>query len=61
MGLPAFNFRSLCERCCEAIKLLELFVSDSDSIDREKSRSFLRLQRNYLLKKSVKTTRFCGK
>ena len=21
-GLSAFNFRSLCERCCEAIKLL---------------------------------------
>ena len=31
-GLSAFNFRSLCERCCEDIKL-KLAVSCSDSFD----------------------------
>ena len=31
-GLSAFNFRSLCERCCEAIKL-KLVVYCSDSFD----------------------------
>ena len=41
-GLSAFNFRSLCERCCEAIKL-KLAVSFGDSFDRERSRSFLTL------------------
>ena len=46
-GLSAFNFRSLCERCCEANKL-KLVVSSSDFfLLRKESRS-------YLLKKSVK-------
>ena len=31
-GLSAFNFQSLCERCCEATKL-KLAVSCSDSSD----------------------------
>ena len=41
-----FNFQSLCERCCDAIKLkLDVYC----------------FQRNYLLKKSINTLRFCGK
>ena len=31
-GLTAFNFRCLCERCCEDIKL-KLVISLSDSFD----------------------------
>lgn len=42
-GLSAFNFQSLCERCCEAIKL-KLAVSFSDSFEWEKSRSSLFLK-----------------
>ena len=40
-GLSAFNFRSLCERCCEA--KLKLVVPCSDSLDWEKSCSFFTL------------------
>ena len=40
-GLSAFNFRSVCERCCGA--KLKLVVPCSDSLDWEKSRSFFTL------------------
>ena len=55
LGQEAFNFRFLCEQRCKAIKL-KLVDSCSDSFDWEKGSSFFCcLQRNYFLKKFVKT------
>ena len=58
-GLSAFNFRSLCERCCEG--KLKPVVSCSDFFDFRRVALSSRLHRNYLSRKPLKSLRLCGK